>query len=222
VDYDGGDTINGPIWTLHFEWMCYILLGGLALLGVMARRWVFLALYVAAISMLVFYVGESPADQSRGRLFMFLFLFSYFGAGVLIYLFGDVLRWSLPLMGLTLLALIGVWASPFDYFAAPALTAFLVVGIGLIRFPETPLTTGVDLSYGVYLSHSVVLMALMNIYPFESWVALFALTLPLSYAIAYATWTFIEAPALGYKDWPERVARGVLGRVVPNWGAKSS
>lgn len=219
VDYDGGDTINGPIWTLHFEWMCYIILGALAFVGVLAKRWVFLAIYIAAIVTLIFIVGEVPADESRNRVFMLLFLFSYFGAGVLIYLFGDILRWSLPIMGLTLAALIAVWASPFDYALAPALTAFLVVGIGLIKFPETPLTTGVDLSYGVYLSHSVILMALMNIHPFQSWVVLFAIALPLSLLTAYASWTLIEAPALKYKDWPENIARSILGRVWPRLGA---
>lgn len=215
VDYDGGDTINGPIWTLHIEWMCYLVLAGLAATRLLANRWLFLGLYVLAMATLFFGFGPIPGDETRGRPFMFLFLFGYFGAGVLIYLFNDVLRWSKPLMLLSLALLVGVLATPFDYLAAPFLTAYLVVGIGLLKFPETPLTSGVDLSYGVYLSHSVILMMLMNLYAFESWVVVFALCLPLSYLTAFATWKLIEAPALEHKDWPESIARAVLAKVMP-------
>ena len=212
VSYDGSDTINDPIWSLHYEWMCYIGLGLLALTGAMSRRWIFLAVYIAAMFALVFVLGDIPADEKRGRLFTFLFLFGYFGAGVLVYLYGDILRWSRGIMAAVLLVLVFVWATPLNYVFAPLLTAFLVVGTGLFKFPETPLTTGVDLSYGVYLSHAVVLMALVNLFPFQSWIALFAVAWSLSLAIAYATWTFIEAPALAYKDWPEKLVRTALSR----------
>ncbi|WP_086606507.1 acyltransferase family protein [Erythrobacter donghaensis] len=215
VDYDGGDTINGPIWTLHFEWACYLLLAGLAWVGVMRQRWLFLALYVAALAALWFGLGPIAADGVRGKPFMFLFLFAYFGAGVLIQLFSNVVPWSRTLMLAALALLVAAWATPFDYLIAPLLTTYLVVGIGLLRFPETPLTTGVDLSYGVYLMHSVVLMMLMNLYPFTSWLALFAVCWPITLALAYASWRWIEEPALGHKEWPERIARGVLARLRP-------
>jgi len=222
VDYDGGDTINGPIWTLHFEWMCYLLLAGLAAAKVLSNRWLFLALYVAALLVMVMVMGTIPYDDARGRAYVFLFLFGYFGAGVLLYLFNDRVRWSRGLMLLALALLVGAYATPFDYFIAPLLTAYLVVGLGLMRFPATPLTRGVDLSYGVYLTHSVILMMLMNIHPFQSWIALFAVCLPLSCAAAFLTWKFIEAPALAHKDWPERMARAVLGRVLPSLKADAA
>lgn len=215
VDYDGGDTINGPIWTLHFEWMCYLILALISLVGVLKRRWLFLALYLASLAVLVLGIGPIPGDGPRGRVFIFLFLFGYFGAGVLIQLFSDRLPWSRSLMLGALMLLAICYASPFVYVFSPFLTAYLVVGIGLLRFPETPLTTGVDLSYGVYLSHSVILMMLMNIYPFESWLVVFALCLPLSCLAAWLSWTLIEAPALAYKEQPERLALAVLKRISP-------
>lgn len=210
TDYDGGDTINGPIWTLHFEWACYLVLAGLAWLGVMRRRWLFLGLYILVLAALWLGPGPIAADGARGKPFMFLFLFGYFGAGVLLQLFSDMVPWSRSLMAGALLLLVAAWATPFDFLVAPLLTAYLVVGIGLLHFPETPLTTGVDLSYGVYLMHSVVLMVLMNLYPFSSWLALFALCWPITLGLAYASWTWIEEPALRHKDWPESVMRRAL------------
>ena len=88
-----------------------------------------------------------------------------------------------------------------------------------MKFPETPLTTGVDLSYGVYLSHSVILMMLMNIYPFQSGLILFSVCLVLSYFTAFMTWKFIEAPALTYKQWPEDLARKMIGKLFPAFKA---
>lgn len=216
TDYDGGNTINGPIWTLNVEWMCYLMLAALAATGALSRRWIVLAFYVAAMLVLFFGLGPIPGDEIRGRPFVMLFLFGYFGAGMLLSLFGDLIPWSKGLMLAALAALVGVYTTPFDYLLAPLLTAYLVVGIGLIRFPETPLTTGVDLSYGVYLSHSVILMVLMNIHPFQSWPVLFALCLALSYATAFLSWRFIEAPALGHKDLPEKIVRRIIARVIPS------
>lgn len=212
VDYDGGNTINGPIWTLHFEWMCYLLLAVLAFLRVLSKRWIVLAIYVAAMVTLFFGLGPIPLGEPRGRAFMFLFLFGYFGAGSLIYLFNDLLIWSKGLMLAALVALALIYSTPLDYLFAPFLTAYLVVGIGLLKFPDTPLTKGVDLSYGVYLTHSVILMMLMNIYPFESWWVVFALCLVLSYVTAFATWKWVEAPALERKDLIENMVRKVFGK----------
>ena len=186
--------------------MCYLLLAGLAFVGALKNRWIFLAIYVTALLLMIFGIGPIPADEPRGRLFMFLFLFGYFGAGVLIYLFNDRIPWSGLLMSVALVALIIAYATGIGYLLGPFLTAYLVVGLGLIKFSETPLTTGVDLSYGVYLTHSVILMMLLNIYPFENWWAVFALCLPLSYLTAFLTWKLVEAPALKHKELPEIIA----------------
>jgi peptidoglycan/LPS O-acetylase OafA/YrhL len=61
----------------------------------------------------------------------------------------------------------------------------------------------------------VILMVLMNIYPFQSWPVLFALTIALACATAFLTWTFIEAPALGHKDVPEKIVRRIMARILP-------
>lgn len=210
VDYDGGDTINGPMWTLRYEWICYFLIGGASLLGFFRHRWLFLAGWVAAILVLVLYYGPQPADE-RSFPFMLAFLFAYFGSGVLMFLFGDVLRWSAGLMVLALLALLAAWYFQLSYIFAPFLTGYLVVGLGLVRFPWSALLGKVDLSYGVYLAHSVILMVLMNVHPFTSGLLLFAVALPLAYVVALFTWTFIEAPALRYKSRPAQLATRLLG-----------
>jgi peptidoglycan/LPS O-acetylase OafA/YrhL len=210
IDYDGGRTINGPMWTLRYEWLCYFAIAGASLLGMFRRRSLFLLLWLAALVAIPLVFGPLPEGE-RPRLFTLLFLFSYFGAGVLMFLYGDVLRWSRTLMALAVLLLVASWRFEFAYVVAPGLTAYIVVGLGLLRMPWSGVLAKADLSYGVYLTHSVVLMMLMNLFHFTSWIALFAAALPLACLAALFTWTFIEKPALRRKSLPAELVRRVLG-----------
>lgn len=213
IDYDGGDTINGPMWTLRYEWLCYFAIAGSSLIGFFRYRLLFLASWASAITLLLVLYGPIPADGARDNLFTLFYLFSYFGAGVLIFLYNDVLRWSPTLMIAALIALIAAFAAGFGFVLAPFLVAYLVVGLGLIEFPWQGLLARADLSYGVYLTHSVILMMLMSIHPFSNGLLLFAIAWPLSCLAALGTWTFIERPALQHKDWPASLARPVIDRV---------
>jgi peptidoglycan/LPS O-acetylase OafA/YrhL len=214
VDYDGGRTINGPMWTLRYEWLCYFLIAATSLLGMFRRRTIFLLVWLAALAVVPLVWGPLP-EGHRPPLFTLLLLFSYFGAGVLIYLYADVLRWSRVLMALAAVLLVASWRSEAAYIVAPGLTAYIVIGFGLLRMPWTGLLEKADLSYGVYLTHSVVLMVLMNLFHFTSWIALFATALPLACFAALFTWTFIEKPALRRKSLPADLVRRALGRARP-------
>lgn len=213
TDYDGGDTINGPMWTLRYEWICYFVIAFCSLLTMLRHRLLFLLLYLGCIGVLLFAFGPISADNPRGALFMILYLFSYFGAGTLMFLFADVLRWNGLLFALAFAFWCAALATGLSYVLVPLLTAYLVVGVGLIRFPWSPFFSKFDLSYGVYLSHSVFLMMLMNLFAFDSWVPLFVCALALSYVFAYLTWTFLEAPALRQKSLPARLAKQVIARI---------
>lgn len=213
TDYDGGNTINGPMWTLRHEWTCYFLVAGASLTGLLRWRWAFLALWIASQALMLVHYGPLGAEAERPAGFLLLYLFGYFGAGALMYLYGDILPWSRPLVGAAGIALLAAWGLDMSWLIAPALTAYLVVGLGLFRFPWNPLLEKADLSYGVYLTHSVVLMMLMNMIDFTSSLALFATCLPLTYLVALATWTFIEKPALARKSLPAQLAKGAIARL---------
>lgn len=209
VDYDGGDTINGPIWTLHYEWLCYLLLAVLQLLSVTRKRNVFLGIWALSVlaSALIFY-GVLPGGLRALRYFE---LTSYFGAGSLVYLFRDRLPWSKAHLGLAVLALVGLLWANLGVLFAPILVSYLVVGIGLLQFPWAGLLAKADLSYGVYLLHSVVFLLIMHFTPVDQPLVLFLIGWPAAMILAWGSWTFIEKPALRYKDVPARWMRTLLG-----------
>lgn len=210
TDYDGGNTINGPMWTLHYEWLCYITLAVLQILTITRHRALFLALWCVTtlVAALVFY-GIMPTGPFK--LLRLFELYGYFGAGSLIYLYRDKLPWSWPLMGLVFGALLlALWLG-IGVIAAPLLVAYLVVGLGLVSFPWGRLLAKADLSYGIYLTHSVAFLVIMRFWPVESPMVLFVLGWSMACITALLTWNYIERPALRHKDVPAKLARSILG-----------
>lgn len=213
TNYEGGTVVNSPLWTLRFEWLCYLLLAGASLLGLLGRRRLFLLAWAVSQIGMLMYFGPIPEGSPKTVSFVLLYLFGYFGAGTLMFLYGDRIVVSGRLMGLAFLALIAAWWSGFTYGLAPILTIYLVVGIGLIRFPWSKLLARADLSYGVYLSHAVIMTIVMHVHPFQSSLALFATCLLLGYAVAWTSWTFLEKPALQHKSLPAQIVRNARARL---------
>lgn len=207
TNYEGGRAINSPLWSLHFEWLCYGILAVASAAGLLRHRLAFLAVYMAVMGSVVFGYGPQTADSGLGWSFLLLSLFSYFGAGVLISLFRDRIRWSVPLMLAALGALVVCLGAGLGYVAAPLLVTYLVAGIGLLQFPWRRFLERSDLSYGVYLSHTLALSLLMHLHRFESWIALFVTGWILSLMLAWISWRVIERPALDHKSLPADMVR---------------
>lgn len=207
TNYEGGPAVNSPMWSLHFEWLCYGVLAIASIAGLLKHRLVFLSLYLLVMGVLVFGYGPQSADVNLGRIYQLLYFFAYFGGGVLICLFRDVIRWSVSLMLISLCALVlSLWAG-LGYALAPLLVTYLIAGIGLIQFPWGRFLEHSDLSYGVYLIHSLVLTLLMHWFEFEGWITLFLAGWVVSLMLAWASWNVIERPALDHKSFPADLVR---------------
>lgn len=208
-------SINGSLWTLHFEALCYILLGLIGVLGMLSRRnttlilWcAFYAIYVAICTI------PSFSATLPDRFSTFTGLFIYFGSGVLLYLFRERIPFSGALAcaaaALLLLALpLGGGA-----LVAPICLPYLMVFCGLSSLPgKLPLKH--DLSYGIYLIHAPILFAFSLIFPdvHTWWVAALVVVLITS-SLAYASWIFVESPALSKKKaaatWVNRCIRRIV------------
>jgi len=201
----------GPLWTLHFEWICYFIVAFASLAGALRRRYVFLLVWSAVVIFMFAGFRDTTVEQMNSRAFTLGYLFAYFGAGMLMFLFADVLRWSPWLLLAAVIALLASWGLGLGYLTGPFLTAYIAVGIGLVRFPWSAALSKVDLSYGVYLTHSLVLTIVVRVLEVKSGLVLFAIGLPISFLVALTTWTLIEKPALQHKHLPAQIWRGLVG-----------
>jgi peptidoglycan/LPS O-acetylase OafA/YrhL len=216
VASDGNPVIvNGALWTLHFEVLCYIVLGLFGAFGLLSRRSFFLALWCVSYAIYIA-ISISPTfvNVLFERLSTFVSLFVYFGSGVLLYLFRARVPFS-PVLACAALALalvaLPLGAGPI---VMPICLPYLMMFCGLSALPgKMPLRH--DLSYGVYLIHAPILVALSLTFPnMHIWwigaVIVFSVTL----VLAYASWTLVEGPALKKKkaasNWVHRRIESIM------------
>jgi peptidoglycan/LPS O-acetylase OafA/YrhL len=188
-------TVNAQLWTLQYELICYLSLICLAVLGAAQKRWVFLGLVVAAnVGLGVLHAGDpggSPVAAGPSLVLCFLY-------GNAAYLFRDRIVHSWRLLVASLAVMFGAYAVPGGDFIAPVAAVYATVFLGLLN-PETPrvLRSG-DYSYGIFLFGFPIQQAVAYwTGPAGwSWHVNFAIALPLTVAMAVASWHLVEKPAL--------------------------
>lgn len=184
-----GATINGSLWTLGVEVMCYVFL------AVVPARLLRPVLWGEAALLLALLV-VSPAMRGPDTGLMFAF-----AAGALAWCHRD----RIPLSPLGVAAALVVTAIGVTLGAYPV----IAVGVGYLALAAAwlPVHLERDLSYGVYVlaypTQTLLAMTAVRAMGLP-WlvVASLAIVLPL----AWASWTFVERPSLRLKS------RGAAGR----------
>ncbi|WP_019135044.1 acyltransferase family protein [Cellulomonas massiliensis] len=190
-------TWNGSLWTLSWEFACYLGVLALGLLGLLRRRWVVPALFVLALATLLVTLvpAYDVAIVHHAARFATMFL-----AGALVY---QARTW-LPVRGWLVaacVALVVASAALPDYRAVGALPLAYacVAGGAMIKVPALRLRT--DLSYGAYI-YAFPVQQLLVALGLAAWgvggyfLASVAVTAPL----AALSWFVVERPALHLKD----------------------
>ena len=202
------EAINGSLWTLVHEVVCY---GGVLVLGLLgALRRTGLALFgfagfAAAYVLVMVVLGP---DRVHPKLAALCELALPFVMGTALYVWRARVRLHpVLLLGLVLAAALSretpLWM--------PALVAALTYGVFLLGFaPGGPLLLynrlG-DYSYGVYIYAFPAQQLMMHLFQPMGPLQNIAFALPVTLALAVLSWTWVEKPALS-------LVRGT-GRRVP-------
>jgi peptidoglycan/LPS O-acetylase OafA/YrhL len=209
-------SVNGALWTLHFELISYIVLGLLAGVGILKRRGVMLMLwsgfYATYIAIETF---PTFAAIFSGRFLVFVSLFVYFGSGVLLQIFSARVPFSALLALAAFAVLLAALPLGAGALAMPICLPYLMMFCGLSALPgKMPIKH--DLSYGVYLIHAPVLLAFSLAYPNMHvwWVGALVVWL-ITATLAYVSWIFVEKPALGKKKAVSAWARRCIEIILP-------
>jgi peptidoglycan/LPS O-acetylase OafA/YrhL len=195
-------TVNGQLWTLPFELICYISLFALALFRTHQYRYVFLGIVVTLNLLAGFnYTFSGPWNPSpvlQGSALVLSFLY-----GVAVYLFRDKLHHSKAagiISGLLCYLLLVHPAT--DYFV-PASAAFFTAYLGLFRPKLNTFVNSGDYSYGVFLYGFPIQQTVAQLLgPIgHQWYWNLPIALPLTIAIAMVSWHAIEKPALNLRKY---------------------
>lgn len=196
------DAVNGSLWTLRAEFICYIAVPFSVLLPKAARKFV---LGAAALGLLWFGM-TTDVVVLESNLTMAAFYWGFFAAGAFVAEVGLLRKASWPITALLLV----VWLA----FAQVGSTATSVLGLTcfavailMIGIRDVPVVRDAarfgDLSYGMYLVAFPIQQLLIQNYPSLELGWSMLLVTVISAALAMGLWWFVEAPSLR--------AKGALG-----------
>ncbi len=203
--------VNGQLWTVPYELVCYILLSFLMVFGIVRRRELllgFLGAYYAA-QLLNTLFRESTAYQGAGGSSIVM----AFITGVVLFRYRERLPWSRLLFAamLAISLALPVFVPKGMRFAAIPI-AYVTVYLGLLNPPRNRLLLSGDYSYGLYLYGFPVQQAVYTLGPaFHGWLASILVSVPVTAAIAACSWWFVENPVMrrrgALKTWEDWYVR---------------
>jgi peptidoglycan/LPS O-acetylase OafA/YrhL len=222
-----GGPINGSIWTLVYEWLCYLVVAGLVLFGVLAKAKMTVPImtgFLAVFQLLNIVLPGALAAMVPllGDPWRVNFAFVFF-IGACIALYSDRVPYSVPLgvfailFSLATLRVGGFNTMGFIAFAYAVLFLAAWLPARLHRFGAVN-----DYSYGVYLYGWVVQQYLAYLGVNEwGYVPYVLLSLVGAFALAWSSWHVVEKQAMKLKDrgpgrglayWEEK-GRRRMGRI---------
>jgi peptidoglycan/LPS O-acetylase OafA/YrhL len=198
-------AVNGSLWTIRYEFFCYI---GVALLGFLgAFRYKIIAVLAFAVAVAL-YVGRIYYDlKMPGSSLSHIYCYpgewprfaTYYLAGMLFYLFQDRIVYSGWLALVCLMGLIACAAFHTLQFLPLAFAFFGTYVFFYVAFLPTPCLQRFvrrgDFSYGLYLYAFPIQQMLVYSYrDLLTPLTLFLLAFPLTLLAAFLSWHLVEKP----------------------------
>jgi len=214
--------VNGSMWTIQYEFMCYsiVIVAGLAARN---RRGFWWALWLAAMALNLLaapvverihfpgshlLLGEEPAAFVR--------FLGFFGAGALCFLYRDQLRYR---GGAAALCAVAVFAALFRFdtakLALPTAGAYLLFWFAFRPAADSALQRFVhrnDLSYGVYLFAWPAQQILIRVFHLRSAWTLVPLAAIAAAGCGWLSWRCVEQPFLRLKPHHDTHSARPMGR----------
>jgi len=194
-------ALNGSLWSVPYEFWCYIGILLLGVAGMLRRRWFVAALFAAVIAWHL-YLSITvwvPGGKILGVIFGFPLFWAtvlpFFLAGSLFHLFGGVTLLRKRLMIAALVILIASNFIPHALIVTlPLCGSYLLLGLAYLPLLR-PLNLGRfgDFSYGTYL-YAFPIQQLIASYGGGTMepVKLFLLSAPLSVGVGALSWFLVE------------------------------
>ncbi len=200
-------TVNAQLWTVPYELKCYVILTGLALLGIYKRRtWLLLfvvAIYGAVIFNLIFTVLIQGASYPPPLLAGEPLIMDFIG-GFLLYKFRAYIPYHRGLFIASVIVSLSMFAIAPSYGARLVAipVAYMTVYLGLRNPTRNKLLLSGDYSYSLFLYGFPLQQAVASFGPaMQHWYINLLIVIPLAGLISVASWWLIEKPALNLRRY---------------------
>lgn len=194
--------IDGPLWTIRYELVCYVLAGAAATVGLWRRSWGVPALFVlaaaASLTARAFpYTG--PLDDTVDVMARFA---PAFLTGALFYRFRNKIALNAGGAALLGLGAVALYGTPAGVIAGQIASAYVFLWLGFKAIPG-PVGRQVreveDVSYGLYILHWPIGQVCVAMNPEIGTAAMFAIMGSSTLVTAVLLRRFVETPALAAK-----------------------
>jgi peptidoglycan/LPS O-acetylase OafA/YrhL len=222
-----GGAVNGSLWTVPWEVLCYLFMASAMVLGLSKNGRLYFGLAIVWLVIAVVYHGMAIPPDAPGLVKKLLrfglgmpgsWLIPYFLSGAALYHLRAHIPWDgrVAAVFVVVLACVSLFVDGTLLARTPLLSllvlvpsVYLVPYFGLLRLPRPPGFRRGDYSYGVYVSHFPIVMALNETWDFTDWrLLLLASFLPVT-LFAMASWHFIESPVLAQRKKYSLVGRRI-------------
>lgn len=201
---------NSPLWTIQFEFICYLFVPIIALMNVYKTKWITVALFIVAYTLMLsqkfgdfFPINPNYKSNFLGDPCYLPRFFTYFLSGACFFIFKDRIPRH---TGFIILSLVLVLCASFQgkmiHIVMPVAGSYILFYIAFHpTFNYSKFAANGDFSYGTYLYAWPIQQLIMyyfsdNIHP----ITLFIFASILTLGMAFLSWHFIEKRFLRLKN----------------------
>jgi peptidoglycan/LPS O-acetylase OafA/YrhL len=198
--------VNGSMWTIAYEFRCYLLVAVLGMCGIFQRRSLWLAF---SVFILVIYMTPGLADRIdfpgssllMGNFPKFVGFLVFFCAGGCFYLWRDRIHYNTKLALIFLpIVILSLFKMKVAQLLLPTMGGYILFWFVFAPLPIfQQFAKRADISYGVYLYGWPIQKLLLWYIPSLSPWLLFLLSCAISFPCGWLSWNLVESPFMKLK-----------------------
>lgn len=224
VHNPGGGALNGSLWSVPYEFWCYLGVMTLGLAGLLQRRAWVVALFAAVVALHLYMdvSGWKPSGSVLGQIFgyppFWATVLPYYLAGTIFQLYGGPQLLSRRLLAVAAgVVAVSVFIPHGLVVSLPVCGSYLLMGLAYLPWLH-PLSLGRfgDFSYGTYLyAYPIQQLLVMRVHGNISPWLLFAEATPLTLGAGALSWFLVERHFLERNSVKRHEGMLVVERQVP-------
>lgn len=192
-----GIELNGSMWTIAYEFRCYMLVIFLGLTGFIGDRKKFLALTILLINLVFLfeYIAPDSMQSIVGRAYQNIRFMAIFCSGSCFYLFRDKIEYRNNLVCVAAILFCAAFTNiRLVYPATMVFGGYLLFWATFYIRNDFLSSIGrkTDISYGLYLYGWPIQIILLHFYPNISMWQMFSISLPSAELMGYISWVCVE------------------------------